>query len=250
MIALYEPDASIFRMPQRFPAGILNGCTTASCSYPPVQACQPHVSYLSLTNWTTYQAAKRVRITKTAVTTPAPTRSAVVTPSGAPPGCFSSSLPSPAVTSPLDVPPVSLDSGPSTRLMRLLWMVSRADICSPTPYSPSHPFTHHLCPQVTPFSPPEQDCAAAIALDCRYGSTISYVHGATLVVAAIQRARYALKLLWSTSHIPFRSHAASNMIRSSVKKALDPPRRPSTRFRHVAWASPSVCKLSDHAVAN
>jgi hypothetical protein len=194
--------------------------------------------------WDSYQAAANVMIASTAVKIPAPMRSAFVTPVGM--TCSSLSLPWPALASPFEVPPVSLESGPLTRSIRLLWITSSADICSPTPNIPSQPSTHHLCPQVTPSSPPEQDWAAAMALDRRYGSTASYVQGATFVVAAIQRAKYALKLRWSTSHLPFRSHTASKMTSLSVKKTFDLSRRPSTRARHFSWVAPVVCfKLVD-----
>ncbi len=66
------------------------------------------------------------------------------------------------------------------------------------------------------------------------------VNGATLVVAAIQRERYALKDFWSLSHLPFDSHATSYMI-LFVKKTLDVFKMPSTRDCHkvvVALAVP------------
>ena len=97
--------------------------------------------------------------------------------------------PLPAEGSPLEVPPVEFDNGPLARATRLLCMTSRALICSPTPYCPSHPGTHHFVPHVTPSEPPEHDCAAASAEVRKSGMIVSAVQGASRTVAASQREK-------------------------------------------------------------
>lgn len=58
--------------------------------------------------------------------------------------------------------------------------------------------------------------------------------GATLVDAAIQRERYALKDRWSTLQVLLSSQATSFMMPSRVKKRDEVFTRPSRRVRHLS----------------
>jgi len=81
---------------------------------------------------------------------------------------------------------------------------------------------------------------------------VSAVQGASCVVAASQREKYALKERWSVLQLwsPFgglRSQAASNMTILLVSVSLVPVKKtraalskPSVRLRHICWVSPVV----------
>ena len=153
-------------------------------SHPPIRKVSKTLEHHS-DSGKTYQAVPVIARTSTTVKAIAPLRSLGFKSckGGGPP------WPPPAEGSPLEVPPVAFDKGPFARATRLLCMTSNADICSPTPYCPSQPGTHHLVPHVTPSEPPEHDCAAASAEVRRSGIIVSAVQGASWTVAASQREK-------------------------------------------------------------
>lgn len=143
--------------------------------------------------------------------------------------------PTPADGSPLLVPPVELVTGGATLVIRFDWNTSIALICSPMPLLPSHFSSVHFNPQLVPLFPPVHVFAAARAEARSFGMMWSYVKGAICVVAAIQRAMYALNERWSTMQVFTVSQARSYMtsLGLSAKKTSDALRIRSTRSLHV-----------------
>ena len=147
----------------------------------------PHTSYKII-----HQAPPSTLTSINSVRKPAPTRSPVVTGPNTKEVTGLSPL-DPAEGSPLLVPPSLAVTGGGAVAIRDDWMTSSALICSPTPVLPSHVGPRfHLIPQVLPGAPthcPAAACAEALS----FGKIFSVVNGAIFVVAAIHRARYALK---------------------------------------------------------
>lgn len=143
-------------------------------------------------------------------------------------------LPLPAFGSPLLVPPVELVTGGPTLPICVDMMTSRAAICCPTPLLPSQTAPlDHFSPQARPLSPPEHCNAAAVAEVSRAFIIWPVVKGATFVVCAIQRERYALKLNMSVSQLTgvLSSQATSTMIPvlGSVKTVSAASRSPDRK---------------------
>jgi hypothetical protein len=136
-----------------------------------------------------HQQPPKVPITKSAVKNPAPLLLAWVIVE-----YFGSVfLPNPAFGSPFEVPPELAAAGFLALSISVACTAASADICSPTPVYPSHCPEFQFLPHLLPVSPPEHCCAAPSAEAWSLGIITSRVKGASWMVPASQRDRYALK---------------------------------------------------------
>lgn len=154
-------------------------------------------------------APTTARMTST-VSIPAPALSLVVIGLVDWPGSVSASVP--ALGSLAEVPPVFAVNGAICEVIKFAPITLRADIwtmlvgslvekehashtCWPTPAVPSYSVVYQRLPHVLPFVPPMHWPAAPCAEAFSFGMICSAVKGARILVTAIHRDRYALKLL-------------------------------------------------------
>ena len=149
----------------------------------------------------------------------------------------------PALGFPTLVPPDVLVTGGLTKSIILLNTISIAAICCPAPWLPSQfEPSLQLSPHIRPLAPPEHCNAAALAEEARAGIIWPLVKAAICVVAARDRARYALNESISTSQDMFASQLSSTAT-PSWKKAFRVAFSKSC-VRLVHTSEPFVCLLN------